>query len=508
MNKGKISMLNAAIALLQMLTTSVIGLVFNKIILDSFGSYANGINATITQIVNAIMIVEGGFTLASNVALFEPWGKQDINRINGILSATKKRFAVIGWLSLVVGLLVAVAYPFTVDSDMPYFEIVALMLSVLLPTCYNLGVTTKYRVVLLTEQKEYIISIISTVTYVIGVLIAIFAVLFFEVSLLTTRCIIMLSLFANYIAVGLYCNKKYPYISFKEKPQYNEIKGTKSVIALKLTSVLYTSAPIIIISMLPKGGFALASVYAVYNGIMNIVNSGLNAVVNAPRLGLGALFAENDKKSLVSVYSQYEFISFMGLAVILGTASLLILPFVSVYTSGIEDVNYIDKLLAILLIAKNFFEVLHIPSGQMIQMSGRFGASNKIQIVACIALVIVLLIGFVLADLYIIIFAVVFAAVVLAVLEIIYTERNILNRGWRSLIRSAIPTFAICTTCAALGMANKMACHNFFDFIVLGIITVATVSLVSVVTFFIVDKNTTKKIFSFVIRNILKTRKL
>ena len=272
MNKEKKSILNAGIALLQMVTTSAIGLVFNKIILETFGSYANGINATITQIVNAIMIVEGGFTLASNVALFEPWGKQDVCRINGILSATKKRFTVIGWLALVVGFVVAFAYPFSVDSDMPYYEIVALMLSVLLPTCYNLGITTKYRVVLLTEQKEYIISLISTVTYVIGVLIAIAAVSFFDVSLLMTRCIIMLSLFVNYIAVGIYCKKNYPFISFREKPQYSQIKGTKSVIAMKLTSVLYTSAPIIIISMLPQGGFALASVYAVYNSIMNIVN--------------------------------------------------------------------------------------------------------------------------------------------------------------------------------------------------------------------------------------------
>ena len=508
MNKEKKSILNAGIALLQMVTTSAIGLVFNKIILETFGSYANGINATITQIVNAIMIVEGGFTLASNVALFEPWGKQDVCRINGILSATKKRFTVIGWLALVVGFVVAFAYPFSVDSDMPYYEIVALMLSVLLPTCYNLGITTKYRVVLLTEQKEYIISLISTVTYVIGVLIAIAAVSFFDVSLLMTRCIIMLSLFVNYIAVGIYCKKNYPFISFREKPQYSQIKGTKSVIAMKLTSVLYTSAPIIIISMLPQGGFALASVYAVYNSIMNIVNSGLSAVVNAPRLGFGALFAENDKKSLVRVYSQYEVISFMGLSVILGAASLLILPFVSMYTKGIEDVNYIDKFLALLLIAKNVFEVLHIPSGQRIQMSGRFKESNRVQIVACIVLIILLAVGFALANLYIIIFAVLFAAMVLSVMEIIYTEKNILNRGWASLARSAIPTLALCGVCAGVGMANVIVCQNFFQFIIAGIIAVVMISVATLLMYYIVDKNTTKRIISFVLRNLFQKKEV
>jgi hypothetical protein len=310
MNKGKKSILNAVIALLQMVTTCLIGLVFNRIILEKFGSPVNGLNATVTQIVNAIMIVEGGFTLASNVALFEPWGKGDIDRINGILSATKRRFDIIGWGALAIGLLVAFIYPFSVDSTMSYFEIVALMLSVLLPTCYNLGVTTKYRVVLLTEQKEYVISLISMITYMIGILSAIVGVLFFDVSFLTSRYIIMLSLFINYMVVAIYCKKNFPFVSFKATPQYGEIKGTKSVIAMKLTSVLYSSAPIIIISMLPESGFVLASVYAVYNSVMSVVNGALNALVNAPRLGLGALFAENDKKSLFQawIFTPYYYV--------------------------------------------------------------------------------------------------------------------------------------------------------------------------------------------------------
>lgn len=506
MNKGKKSILNAIVGLVQMLVTCLIGLVFNRIILGNFGSSANGINATVSQIVNAIMIVEGGFTLASNVALFEPWGKGDVDRINGILSATKKRFDVIGWIALSIGLLIALLYPFTVNSEMSYFEIVALMLTALLPMCYNLGVTTKYRVVLLTEQKEYIISLISLITYVIGMIVAMVAVQYFDVSLVVARAIIMLSLFASYIAIAIFCKKNFPFISFRELPQYGEIKGTKSVIVMKLTSVLYTSAPIIIISMLPEGGFALASVYAVYNSIMSVVNSGLSAVVNAPRLGLGALFAENDKKSLTRVYTQYEIISFMGLSVILGTAAFLILPFVRMYTKGIEDVNYIDALLAILLIAKNFFEILHIPSGQMIQMSGSFQAAKKIQIIACVALAILLMVGFVLADLYVVICAVLFAAIVLAVLEIIYAEKNILNRGWLALIRSTIPALVLCVICTGLGMSRLVVCNNFYEFVIIGGVFFVAISLTTLLVYYIIDKDTVRIIIALLLRNIVRKR--
>ena len=96
MSKGKKSILNALIALIQMGVTGVMGLLFNRTILELYGSAYNGINATITQIISTIMIVEGGFTLASNVALFDPWVKNDKYLINGILSATRKRFEKIG----------------------------------------------------------------------------------------------------------------------------------------------------------------------------------------------------------------------------------------------------------------------------------------------------------------------------------------------------------------------------------------------------------------------------
>ena len=140
-------------------------------------------------------------------------------------------------------------------------------------------------------------------------------------------------------------------------------------------------------------------------------------------------------------------------------------------------------------------------------MSGRFQASNKIQIIACVALVILLMVGFILTNLYIIIFAVLFAAIVLSVLEILYTEKNILNRGWRSLVRSAIPTFVLCVICAGLGMTRLITCSNFFEFVVIGMLSFTVISLSTLLVYYIVDKITTQRIISFVLRNIIKTRK-
>ena len=146
MNKGKKSILNAFAALIQMLITSLIGLFFNRTILTMFGSDYNGINSTISQIINTLMILEGGFSLASNVALFDLFGNKEYDKMNEILSATKKRFLKIGCIAFIVGLFATAIYPFMVDSSMPKWMIVSLMLTALVPTCYNLAFNMKYRV--------------------------------------------------------------------------------------------------------------------------------------------------------------------------------------------------------------------------------------------------------------------------------------------------------------------------------------------------------------------------
>ncbi len=503
MNKSKKSILNAIAALLQMVVTSVLGLVLNKSILEAYGSAYNGINATITQIINSIMIVEGGFTLASNVALFEPWLKKDKYNINGILSATRKRFTYIGWIALGIGTVISFLYPISSMGAMSYWMGVGLMWTILLPTCFNLGVTTKYRVLLLTEQKEYVISIISTITYVFGTLVAIFTVRFLNYSLLTARIIIMFSLFANYIMIGIYCRQRYPSVSFYEKPLYEKIKGTKSVMAMKLTSVIYSSAPIIVISLIPEKGLVLASVYAVYNSVMSVVSGGLNAIVNAPRLSFGALFAEKGEGDIARAYSLYETITFVSLTIVLGTTALMLMPFVRIYTQGIADADYCDTLLAGILIAKYFFEIVHIPSGQMIQMSGHFDAAKKIQIVACIVLCVTLLVGLYTGNVYVVVLAMLLAAIVLAVLEIFYSEVRIIKRKWGIFLRRFIVALLICAIACLIGMTNLLKCNSYFDFLVVSMIAVIVLLVITLSVYYVIDKECTWKMLTLFRNNII-----
>ena len=120
MNKSKLSMINAIFALIQMGAVSIIGLVIGRSILTYYGSDYNGVNSIVTQLVNVIMVLEGGFTLASNVALFKPFGEKNIEKINGILSATGKRFNTVSIIAIIIGTIIAIIFPLCITTPVSY----------------------------------------------------------------------------------------------------------------------------------------------------------------------------------------------------------------------------------------------------------------------------------------------------------------------------------------------------------------------------------------------------
>ena len=497
MKISKKSMLNAIFALLQMAVTSIFGLVLSRGIMSHYGSDYNGINSIVTQVVNAIMVLEGGFTLASNVALFKPFMEKNIKKINGILSATEKRFRMVSLIAVLIGVVIAFIFPFCISTEVPYLTCVCMMLSVLLPSCFNLGYSMKYRVVLLTDQKEYVISMITAVFYAIGNSVAI-VLIQMGYGILLVRMVIMAFLFLSYYCIGLFCRKRYKFVQFKEKPLFNEISGSKNVMVLKATSMLYSSIPIVLISTLPDGGSMLASVYAVYRNVITLVQNCLTSITNAPRLGFGSLLAEGNYKEAEDMFNLYEKIAFIGMSIILGTTCLLIMPFVDLYTRGITDINYHNAILACIMLVTVFFEICHIPSGQMIQMSGSFQASKNIQSIAFIVLAVGMVVGRVTLGLYGIIAAVLLAAIVLCFLEIGYTGIKIFKRSWVKLIANLLPCLTICVTAGLVGFSRVFACNSYIMFVAEGIITVAVLSVLTIGFYYIIDAASIRRILQLV----------
>ena len=285
-SKSAKSFLNAFFAFLKMFLVSVFGLIVTKLYLKAYGSDFNGLSSSASQFLSTIMLLEGGVTIASNVALFKPFEEKDYQTINSIMSATKKKFVKMSLILLAVGLIAAVVYSFFIGSDLDYWLILLYLLLTVVTAFLNICISMKYRVVLQTDQKEYIISIATMIPTIIGYL-AIIVLVSKGFSAFYVPIVIFVYYLAEYLIIAIYTRKKYPYIDYNNVPGYSLVKGSGDIFILKITSALFASFPIIFLSFFST---TLASIYAIYNMVFNVIRNAISVFSQAPRLSFGAIF--------------------------------------------------------------------------------------------------------------------------------------------------------------------------------------------------------------------------
>ena len=458
------SLLTALTSLAFTIANGLLGVIVTRIVLVQFGSDFNGLNSTANQIVNMLLILEGGFTLASNVALFSPLGKNDYETTNGILTATKTKFVKIGIAFLAVGIIVSLIYSFVVNTELDRTLIFTLILMAVLPQAANLIFTSTYRVLLQAEQKEYIINLISLITTCSAHVINIISIPIFK-QMWLIRFVAMFFGILSCIIVNIYVKKNYSFINLKATPQNDLIVGTNDVFVQKITGVIYSSSPIVFLSVSPVGGTKLASVYAVYNSVFTIIKSLLNGIIDAPRQGIGQLIKENDDKRLWRVFEQYEYLSIMTVFCFISSSSVMIIPFVKLYTTDITDINYSDYGMAIAMILITVFELLHIPSGQIINLSGRFNIVKKFQITATIVIIVSMIILGHFLGVYGFLIAILLTAILLAILEIGYVHIKMFSKKLGSFFKLLLPlAITGIVVCILESRINLDIINNYFMF--------------------------------------------
>jgi len=495
MNRTKLSTLNALLALILTLVNGLLGIVVTRLVIGYFGSDFNGLNSTVNQIVNVLLILEGGFTLASNVALFEPVSKEDYITANGILSATKKKFNKIGVLFLVMGIAAAIVYSFLVKTQLPREFVFTIIFMGVFPQAVNLFFATKYRVLLQTRQMEYIISGFTALTIGLSHLINILVVLF-NGQMWMIRFVTMVFALINCILIIHYTKKKNPFIDFSVDPQNELIKGTNDVMAQKITGVIYTSWPIVFLSISSSGGTLLASVYAVYNSVFIMIKALLHGVIDAPRLGFGQMLTERKRGEVWPAFKEYEFVAVFFTFAMMITTCGMILPFIRLYTQGVDDVNYYDVWIAILMVLISTVEMLHIPSGHIINMSGHFKVSRNFQIIACALLISSMAALGYFFGVYGMLFSLLGVALLLAILEIGYVHLRFFDHKLQEYFLLILPFVIVGIVISWIEMKITIGINSIAGFMLWGLLLMCFNAGIALMIGLAFDKQETRRLFS------------
>ncbi len=354
--------------LLQVVAAAV-GFILPVLFIQHYGSTVNGMIGSIKQFIVYLSLVEAGVGAASMVALYKPLLNQNNISINAILSATSLFYRKSGYLFLGGLLLIAVLYPLLVKNEVEPI-ISSLMVLILgaggLAEYFLIG---KYRVLINADQRNYIISLIQAFTTILNAVVIVILILH-DTHVLVVQAAATMVFVVQFLTIRWYVKKNYSYITFSEEPDFESIDQRWSALVHQIAALIVYNSPAVIITVFL--GLKAVSIYVVYNMIFTAVNQ-MVAVFNAAVLaGFGQLIAGQDVDALRKTYANYEYIFYGIIAWVFTCTALLIMPFMSIYTAGFIDANYIRPDIAVLLLVTSILGIIKSTMGTLIRAAGHF----------------------------------------------------------------------------------------------------------------------------------------
>lgn len=403
---------------------AICGLILPRMIISEYGSTINGLINTIKQILNYFSIVSLGLGAASQVALYKPLAKENYDEINGILSATRLFFNKTGYVFGALIGITAFIFPLLKNDGVSYWTIASLILICGLGSFLEYIVISKYKVLLVADQKNNIVSNIQMQGYIINTVVSVLLILC-DASIilvqLTSTTVYIIRLFMTIS----YVRKHYPKINFKVKPNTEAISNRWDAFWFQLPDMIISYTPIIIVAVIL--GYNEASIYSVYNMIFFSLSMIVSIFSAGFAPGFGNVLALNEKEVLYRAYDTFEFVFFIISFFCYGCALVLCIPFISVYIKNSDGINYILPSLAILFTISGLFKSLRTPSNTLVQASGKFKENKKWNFIEAIVNVILSLILVNKFRILGILLASTITGVIRSIIYILYCYKNILK---------------------------------------------------------------------------------
>ncbi|WP_342436961.1 polysaccharide transport protein [Paenibacillus sp. FSL L8-0436] len=383
--RTKKALLNLIFSLLLQFVTAISGFIQPILFINTYGSKVNGLVFSIKNLISYLNLVEAGVATAASQALYKPLAQKNINKINSILSATKDFYFKSGNIFTIMSILIACIYPFVIHDNISKIQIFLMVLIVAVNGVAEYYLIGKYRVLVTADQKSYVISVVQIISIVITTgttIVMILENVNVLIVLITTSMISISRIFLLFI----YIKRYYPGINFSSLPDKISINKKWDAFIHQIANMVVFNSPILIITIFCD--LSDVSVYSVYLMVFTVITSIVTAFSNGLVAGFGEVIAVKETEIIQKSFRLFEYVYYIITLLIYTVASLMIIPFIELYTKGIQDAPYSQPMVAFLFILVFLINNLRVPGLTIIYAAGHFKETRNSAIIeALIALI-------------------------------------------------------------------------------------------------------------------------
>ena len=326
----------------------VLGIVFPRLIILTYGSEINGLTSTITRVLSLINLIQAGAVGAAIFQMYKPVAENDFETQSAIIYSSKKFYRIVSAVYLASSLAVGLFYSFYLaDKNLAVLEIFLSFLILSVNGANALLFNSICDIYISSHQKRYLLSISFTCEQFVRYTLLLVVIVFKAPFVFIYLCYLFGGLVSVFLNTLFYHKLSKNTISKKPINRNFVIPNRKYLMLSSIGSEMITASPAIIITTFI--GLAYSSVFSVYS----MVFTSMKTLLNSIQLSFSAIFGNLTKTSsedkIFRTHSAIEL-----LTIFLGTiasccVAFLIVPFIKIYTFG-ADMNYLYTTLAIFVV--------------------------------------------------------------------------------------------------------------------------------------------------------------
>ncbi|MBQ9171607.1 polysaccharide biosynthesis C-terminal domain-containing protein [Candidatus Saccharibacteria bacterium] len=474
--RSKKALYNLISNLLLQAIIIISGFIVPRIIISSFGSEVNGLVSSITQFLAYITLLESGFGPVIKAALYKPIANKDSTTIGNILKSSEKIFRVIALIFLGYIVILCAFYPFIVNNQFDWLFTSSLIVIIGISTFaeYYFGMT--FGLFLQAKQRKYVISFIQIITYILStiaiIVLARIRVGIHIIKLVSGAIFIIRPLFLN-----IYVKRKFN-LDLKNCAKDYKLNKKWDGLAQHVAYVIHTKTDVTVLTLFTT--LSEVSVYSVYHLVVSGVKALIGTFSGSLDATFGDMIAKSEEKNLNEKFSVFETIFNTVSTIAFSTAIVLITPFISVYTRGITDVDYIRPLFGVLLVISEYIWAVRQPYNVIILAAGHFKETRKGAWVECISNIVISIILVNWLGIIGVAIGTIVAMAIRAIEFIYHANKYILRRSiWKSGKKIALIVLETAIIVAISSMVQFRENNNYLDF---GINLASTMCVASIIT--------------------------
>lgn len=476
MNK-KLLVANTLISVIYQVIVVICGFVLPRVILETYGSEVNGLVNSITQFISVVSMMELGVGAVVSSNLYGPLAEKKWNKVNIIISSSQKFFRNIGRILLGYIIVLFFTYPHVSNGSFDAFFSGSLILIISINSFaqYYIGVVDN--IILGSDQRAFIVYGTQAIAHLLNTIICV-VIMHAGAGIHIVKGATAIIYLLRPLLVRLYIKSRYPIkrnVSYEKEP----LKQKWNAIAQHISECVLDSTDVIILTVFSS--LSIVSVYYVYNLVVyNLKNFFLITASSAVLPVLGKLYATKQDESLRTFFDKAEWLINIFATYVFGVTAVLIIPFITVYTNSVTDVEYIQPMFSILIVLAHACHCLRLPYFLSVKAAGHYKETQMCFITSTVANIIISIILVNIMGLVGVAIGTLVAMLYQTIWLAVYAFKNILNKKIIEIVKRLLIDAVIFTSIVLAGSIFTIASITYTSWFILAI-KVALVGIASTI---------------------------